>query len=257
MTKMNRTYIEKIFNDYTSAYDAEDPKIRLKIDHTYRVAYLCEIIAKDIGLSDRQVDLAWLMGILHDVGRFEQIRQFNTFSDADSVDHANFGADLLFIDKLLDKFISRQNNEINDTEIKLLETAIRNHSSYRLPECLTEEEVMYCNILRDADKIDIFKVNFDIPLEDIYNVTTEQLVTEFVSEEVKKCFDEGHAVLRNIRKTAVDHLVGHICLMFELVYPISLQITREQGYLNRLLQFESVNEDTRKWFCYMREKLDC
>ena len=35
---------------------------------------------------------------------------------------------------------------------------------------------MYCNILRDADKIDILRVNVETPLEDIYNVTTAELL---------------------------------------------------------------------------------
>ena len=38
-----------------------------------------------------------------------------------------------------------------------------------------------CNILRDADKIDILRVNCDTPLEDIYNVTTKELKKASVS----------------------------------------------------------------------------
>lgn len=257
MAEINREYIKKIFNEYTLAYNVEDTKIKLKIDHTFRVADLCERIAQNIGLSKAQTDLVWLMGMLHDIGRFEQIKRFNTFSDLDSVDHADFGADLLFVDKLIDRFIYSDNVELNRNELKSLEIAIRNHNKYRIEDGLTDEDIVYCNILRDADKIDIFRVNYDIPLEEIYNVTTEQLKSGKVSVEVKKCFDERHAVARNIRKTAVDHLIGHICLLFELIYPISVEITKEQGFFNKLLEFESSNEDTRKWFSYMREKLDC
>ena len=43
---------------------------------------------------------------------------------------------------------------------------------------------MFCNILRDADKVDIFRVNVDTPAEDIYNVTTEELKNSQVSPEV-------------------------------------------------------------------------
>ena len=42
--------------------------------------------------------------MLHDIGRFEQIRRFGTFNDAQSVDHAEFGADLLFKECLIRKF---------------------------------------------------------------------------------------------------------------------------------------------------------
>ncbi|MCR4787294.1 MAG: HD domain-containing protein, partial [Lachnospiraceae bacterium] len=91
---MDREKTEKTFAGYTEGYDSSDPKIKLKIDHTYRVAALCERIANTVPGVD--AELAWLSGMLHDIGRFEQVRRYGTFSDADSVDHAQFGADLLF-----------------------------------------------------------------------------------------------------------------------------------------------------------------
>ena len=66
---------KKAFAEYTAAYNADDPKIKLKIDHTYRVAALCERIAKAAGMCAYDVELAWLSGMLHDVGRFEQIKR--------------------------------------------------------------------------------------------------------------------------------------------------------------------------------------
>lgn len=80
---------------------------------------------------------------------------------------------------------------------------------------------MYCKILRDADKIDILRVNLDTPMEEIYNVTTEELKNSQVTPEVMQAFDEHHAVLRALKKTAIDNAVGHISLTYELEYPMS------------------------------------
>lgn len=44
--KIERERVRETFREYTDAYDATDEKIKLKIDHTYRVAELCERIAK-------------------------------------------------------------------------------------------------------------------------------------------------------------------------------------------------------------------
>lgn len=249
----DRRHITDTFALYVADYNAADPKIKLKIDHTYRVAELCAAIAESLKLAD--VDLVWLMGMLHDIGRFEQIRTYGTFSDADSVDHAMFGADLLFENGLLERFVPSAQQALSEREYRILELSIRNHSRYRLQEELTEEETLFCNILRDADKIDIFRVNYDTPLEKIYNVTTKALREAPVTEKVKQCFREQHAVLRSLKKTPVDHLVGHICLVFELVFPVSRQIVREQGNVDRLLQFESECQETRDWFAYMRENI--
>ena len=202
-------------------------------------------------------DLAWLTGMLHDIGRFEQVRRYNTFSDALSVDHAEFGADLLFKEGLLESFIPdyQKSADITEEELRILELSIRCHSAYRLPQGLSAQEEQYCHILRDADKIDIFRVNWETPMEDIYNVSTEVLKNAEVSEEVKQCFHDRTAVLRPMKKTPVDHLVGHICLIFELQYPISRKIAQDQGYWNKLLAFHSDNPETQAWFDYMNQNL--
>ena len=245
---MDKNGIMKAFDGYVSGYNAADPMIKLKIDHTYRVAALCRQIAD--GLADP--DLAWLCGMLHDIGRFEQVRRWGTFLDAASVDHAALGADLLFEEGLLARFPLDLTAEAR----RILETAIRCHSAYRLPEGLSEPETTYCHILRDADKIDIFRVNCETPLEDIYNVTREALRASPVSEAVKDCFRRRTAVLRALKKTPADYVAAHLCLVFELVYPASRSIAREQGYVDRMLAFESDNPDTRRWFEAMRADLD-
>ena len=78
---IDRERVKNTFAEYTSGYNATDPKIKLKIDHTYRVAELCELIASDLKLDEYETDVAWLTGMLHDVGRFEQIKRYNTYLD--------------------------------------------------------------------------------------------------------------------------------------------------------------------------------
>lgn len=248
MNTLDKETVKQAFASYTENYNASDPKIRLKIDHTYRVADLCERIAETVPSADK--DLAWLSGMLHDVGRFEQVKRYNTFTDAKSVDHAAFGADLLFKDHLIDSF-GAFDKDCKD----VLETAIRNHNRFRIEEDLSDAYRAYCQILRDADKIDIFRVSVETPMEEIYDVPLEELKKAAVSETVKQGFREKRALIRSERKTPADILVGHICLVHELVYPISVKIVREQGYLDQLLQFRSDNKDTDEWFAYMRETL--
>lgn len=258
--KFDRTHVRKVFQTYTDAYDASDEKIKLKIDHTYRVAELCGRIARSEGLPDADVELAWLLGMLHDVGRFEQLRRYGTFNDAASVDHAGLGADILFGDP------AEPEGDVTGGSIRdyilemgeddLIEIAIRVHSAYRIPENLDPRTERLCHILRDADKIDILKVNVEVPLEEIYNTTTEELRNAEVSECVMESFYEHHATLRSIKRTPVDHVVGHISLVYELVFPESLCIVKEQGYLEQLMNFESWNPKTRKQFGELRVEME-
>lgn len=250
--KIQRNFIESTFAEYVSYYNAEDPKVKLKIDHTYRVAALCEQIGESVLESDEQIDVAWLLGMLHDIGRFEQLRRFGTFSDAQSIDHANFGADLLFKDGLLEQYV-----EIADPALRaLIEHAIRQHSAYRIDESLDDVTKTFCKILRDADKIDILKVNHDVPTEEIYNVTTKVLKNDIVSQGVMDNFKLHQATPRAMKQTAVDNIVGHISLVYELEYPISYELVKKQGYLDKLLEFESENETTQKQFAELKEEMN-
>ena len=92
---INKSHVMDIFAEYVSHYNAQDEKVKLKIEHTYRVAGLCERIAVSEKLSQEDISLAWLCGMLHDIGRFEQLKNYGTFIDADSIDHALLGAEIL------------------------------------------------------------------------------------------------------------------------------------------------------------------
>lgn len=280
--KINREHIKKTFQEYTDRYDSANPKIKLKIDHTYRVADLCEQIAQSLELSAAEVDLAWLSGMLHDVGRFEQLRRYNTFSDAQSIDHARFAVELLYDEGLITDYVP----EISTTELvagartwrsmggvneshtsqsedmplsdisQTLRIAIGEHSAYRIQKELDERTRMFCQILRDADKVDIFRVICDTPMEEVYGFQTKDILRSAITPEVMQAFYEHHAVLRKLKKCPADYIVAHGSLTFELVYPESLRIAKEQGYLKQMMSFQSENPDTAEIFEDLRKDLN-
>lgn len=280
--KINREHIKKTFQEYTDRYDSTNPKIKLKIDHTYRVANLCEQIAQSLELSAAEVDLAWLSGMLHDVGRFEQLRRYNTFSDAQSIDHARFAVELLYDEGLITDYVP----EISTTELvadartwrsmggvneshtsqsedmplsdisQTLRIAIGEHSAYRIQKGLDERTRMFCQILRDADKVDIFRVICDTPMEEVYGFQTKDILRSAITPEVMQAFYEHHAVLRKLKKCPADYIVAHGSLTFELVYPESLRIAKEQGYLKQMMSFQSENPDTAEIFEDLRKDLN-
>lgn len=270
---IERRRVLDVFEAYVKKYNIEDEKIRLKAEHTYRVSALCEQIAKSIELSDEDVELAWFLGMLHDIGRFEQVKRYGTFMDAQSVNHAEFGAALLFDEGLIKEFADcsvdenvqkcPESNEgnascLNDEkdDMNLIRDAIAWHSAYRLPETMDERTRMFCDILRDADKVDILRVNVEFSFEDIYNVPLDVLRNCEVADAVMHAVDEQHAVFREWRKTPVDYLVGHICLVYEMVYPETVREVVKQGYLNKLLNFESENEKAQRQFREIRNKME-
>lgn len=243
---IDKEKVKKEFASYISDFDANDGKIKLKIDHTYRVADLCEQIANSIELDEDEVELAWLLGMLHDIGRFKQVREYGTFDDAKSMDHALASTIVLFDEGAIRNYIASE--EYDD----IIYHAVRWHNAFRMPADLPKRVLLFCNLLRDADKVDIFKVNTDISLEIIYGEAAKNAPFEEVTEAVMEDYKKQQCVLRAKKKNSIDHVAGHASLAFELVFPKSLEIACEQGYLKKLLLYPTQNELAKKQFEQMR-----
>lgn len=237
---IRREHVLREFRSYVSDYDISDDKINLKVVHTYKVAENSERIAASLDLSSDDIDLAWLIGMLHDIGRFEQIKRYHTFSDAASIDHAKFGADLLFGEGLIRKFTD--DPEYDD----LIETSIRAHNAYILGEDEDERRLMFCKIIRDADKIDIFRVSGEFPKTVVYGTTDEILAKSEVTDEVVRASLKHETVHRSLKRTPADSIVGHISLVYGIYYPESIKILMEQGYLQKLMDTHNDNPETNR-----------
>ncbi|WP_291289126.1 HD domain-containing protein [Enorma sp.] len=245
---IDRRRAREAFDSYVAAYDATNPRIALKVEHTLRVAELCERIAREAGFTPAGTDLAWLCGLLHDIGRFEQLRRWDTFSDAASTSHAALGVEVLFGSKgdtgvadddgsaagtigIIHRFI-----DPSDELEEVIRAAVGFHSDYRLPEDLDVRTHAICDVVRDADKLDILRVASTDTVETVLNATEDELLASAVSPAIEDAFFEHRTAHYSERVTPVDYLVNLACFAFELVYPTSLEIADEQEYIYRALE---------------------
>ena len=222
------------------------------MSHTLRVASISERIAHSLPLDTDEVDYAWFLGLLHDFGRFEQVRRYGTFVDAVSVDHAELGADLLFQEGLITLFPTAGLAEPWQEEA---EQAVRLHNKLNLPEDLSPEHRLFCEILRDADKADIFRVIAEIPFEKRAG-KSKNLLQDLpeASEEVMRCVYEHRCVPREARHSPFDVLLSHGCMAFELFFPETRRIVAEQGFLEQLLA-DTEKDGRPRWNAREAEQL--
>ena len=73
--------IKNVFDKYACQYNFDEILIKLKYEHSYRVMNICKEIAEDLNLGKEDVELAMVIGLLHDYARFEQWKQFKTFNN--------------------------------------------------------------------------------------------------------------------------------------------------------------------------------
>lgn len=242
----------KAFTEYTANYTYLGEKANLKIRHTIRVAELSRVIATKLGLSYDEANLAFVIGMLHDIGRFEQLKRYNTFVDKDSIDHANLGVDILKNDDFIRKFYTDSKYD------NIVFKSIKNHNKYQI-EDMSEKEEIFAKIIRDADKIDI-----------LYLYTTGEIKlntnNEAFSDDVYNSLMENKSINRNKKKTKADSLAISLGFVFDINYNEALKILEEKNYIKKEIEIykkskniefvEQLNDIDDTINNYIRERLE-
>ena len=239
--KIDMTEAKKVFKEYVKDYNIENPKIRLKVVHIEKVAEIAERIAEKEGLNKEDIKLAELIGLLHDIGRFEQIKQYNTFSDRDSINHGEFGVKILFEEGLIRKFIE------TDEFDEIIKKAILNHNRKEIEEGLNERELLHSKMIRDADKADIYRVLTTDEKKTIYgkeSLENEKITPEVYSDYVNEKYVDYLKV-----KTPVDLLLCHFKYVNDFNFKESKEIVKENKYIEKLYsRFKFNDKETQKQF---------
>ena len=197
------------FEAYLDEYDRADDKIHLKIVHTYGVVDAAEDIARRMGLTEEDVQLAKVIGLLHDIGRFEQLKCYNSFEPG-TMDHAAFGVRILFEERLIRRFVEENKWD------EIIKTAIGHHSDYCLKGITNERELMHAQIIRDADKLDNCRVKLETAIETLLGVTAEQVGMSEITPEVMQQFKNHKSVLLETRKTKMDYWISYLAYFYDI-----------------------------------------
>ena len=134
---------------YAKGFDLKNPEVMARFHHTFRIVEYAKDIARSIGLVPKDINLAMLCALLIDIGRYRQYEMYKTFIDAKSFDHAMEGYNIL----KYNNYIAKYTKDTEEQEIVL--KAVRNHNKYTIEDGLTERELLFAKIARDADKLDI------------------------------------------------------------------------------------------------------
>ena len=211
--------MKEIFDNYVKKYDIDDQKIKGKWEHSYRVMEKAIMLAKKLKLSEEDIYLAEVIGLLHDIGRFEQWTKFKTFVDLKSIDHGDYGCKLLFEDGFIEDF------KIDSKYYKIIEKAIRNHNKPNIEEGLTEQELLQAKIIRDADKLDILYISAFL------GSISYSYSDEPVSKKIEETFWNHGVVYTKDIENANDFVMRTLCFLFDFNYVESLHYMKENDYL--------------------------
>lgn len=254
---MDITYAKKQFENYLDQYDRYDDKIQLKIIHTYGVVDCCRQITERMHLSQEDITLAELIGLLHDIGRFEQIKRFDSF-EANTMDHAAFGVQLLFKKQQIHQFVKSRKWD------SIIQTAIAHHSDFKLEGISDPHTLLHAKIIRDADKLDNCRVKLQDSIETILGVSAIEVGRSEITPTVMDQFKNQQSIFSPSRKTKMDYWLSYLAYFFDIYFQETLEIIQEKNYINRMIdrisyenprtarQMETVRSDLQD---YLKKRL--
>lgn len=219
---------------YMKSFYTDDEEVQrgilIKEKHTGYVTANCIELAKYLKLSPHDTELAEIIGLFHDVGRFYQYQKYKTFNDAQSEDHAELA--LQVIDGL--EFF----NELSKGEFEIVRFAIQNHNKKLIAPTDDERKLLFAKLIRDADKLDIYRV-----LEPYFAQENADKMPNFItgrSPEISPDFVENfvqgeQADYREIR-TNGDRKIVRLMWVYNVNFKWTMKKILERGYIDKIVE---------------------
>ncbi|MFH2122779.1 MAG: HD domain-containing protein [Pseudomonadota bacterium] len=202
----------------------------LKEEHTFRVCAATDRIVSGLGLAENDRRIAMVSALFHDLGRFPQYRQYRTFRDLDSDNHAKLSLWELNRHHILQR--------LDFAERQIISRAIFFHNRLRIPENLDQQTTLHCRLIRDADKVDILRVmveHFQTDESRRNPVITLGLGKEpLVRKEVYRLLFEEKALSYTRLKTINELKVLQMSWVFDVNFRPTLEILKERDAIGKL-----------------------
>ena len=215
------------FQNYLKEYDCEDEKTKLKIVHTYGVVHCVEVLGAKLQLSKEDMELARVIALLHDIGRFEQVKVHNHFDDG-VMDHADYSIHVLFRQRRINEFVQSRRFDL------IIRQAIANHNKYAIAPGLQERTLLHARLIRDADKLDNFRVRLAEKIENlIYEIPSDQLGSYEISDNIYEDYKAHQCILSAKRKTPMDIWVSYLAQIFDVNFKETFQLIKEKDYIHK------------------------
>lgn len=243
------------FNSYVKKFYGEDSvvnqNIKLKERHTLNVAKHSVNIARSLNLTEDEVITAEIIGLFHDIGRFEQFRTYKTFKDFISVNHATLGIKILEENKIL--------KNLDDKREKIIVKAISLHNTIELPSNLNEEEALFCKLIRDADKLDIFRViiEYENERKNNPNPALDNLpFTPGYNKEMLGDIFSNRKISNSSLKNYNDRKLYELSWITDLNFTFSFNYIKEKKVLGILINCLPENEEINEVYKHLEQYIE-
>ena len=237
--------LKKWFNEYTEKFNKgskeKKKNINLKITHSKRVSENMEEIIEDFEMSEYERYLAKIIALYHDIGRFKQYEEYNTFSDYKSDDHGIIGVNVIKENHLI--------NDIKKDYQDIIYKAIKNHNNAKLNlnNFTNDKELFYAKLIRDADKLDIWNIFMKkYKNEDENNYLINLSYNPKISDEIYNKVLNRESIKYNKLKTVNELKLMQMSWVYDINFKKTLEIIEKRNYIKTIYNSMDKSEKADK-----------
>jgi HD superfamily phosphodiesterase len=234
--------ISKVFDNYTHRYDSQDEDIEYKYYHSYRVMDYSKFLADKLNLSKEDRNLSTIIGLFHDIGRFEQDKKYDSYIDTKEFDHGDYGEKILLKEGAIEQL------PVAYEDYPLVGKAVRYHNKYAIGDGLDERELLHAKIVRDADKLDI--IDYMPRNKVILKVYKSNNDSFSIRDSIKEEFFQKKSI--NLKdkesKTENEQVIIILALVFDLNFKYTAQYIKDNGILETFYNSLPNKEKYKEYF---------
>lgn len=260
MNDQQLTHLNKWFDAYAASFYGDDPyvnaNLRLKEDHSIRVCDEMDYLADELDLPDNHRRIARAIALLHDIARFPQFAKYRTYHDPRSVNHCTLAVRILTENKIL--------RPLDPAERQLILKAIEYHGAKEIPDGLDGDMLLFCKLIRDADKLDIYRVmteNYRLHRDDpdSFYLEVELPDEPYYSPQVIDDILSERNVDYTRLKTFNDMKLINLAWVYDVNFIPTLKRIKQKRFLEQVLEFLPDTDDIRKVrqkvFAYLNSRI--
>ena len=257
--KIDKKTLENLknwFSNYVQSFTHEDKyfqeNIALKEKHTLQVCKEILNLGEQLGLNENERRLSEVIALFHDIGRFEQYAKYKTYVDGKSENHAELGVKILKENQVLNMF--------NKSIQTLILRTILYHNRLSIPEGETNTCLFFSKLLRDADKLDIWRV-----VTDYYNQNNGERngILELGLPDTAGFSDKVYQDMLNKRIVDVKHLKNlndfkllQVGWIFDINFVPTFHCIKTRHYIKKIRQVLPESEKIETIFGVIQVYLD-
>lgn len=248
-----RAWFSRFVQTHSSAEELDQQNILLKEEHTHQVCDNARRIAAGLTLDAGAAALAEAIALFHDVGRFPQYRQYRTFQDSCSVNHAALGARVLLEQNVL--------RDLPRREQDLIIRAVTLHNVFTLPAGLDDETLLFAQLVRDADKLDIWRVFVELLGRDPADWPSAAGLglpdaPGYSPEVLASLLERREMVRLTSLRSLNDFKLLQLAWIYDLNFTPSLRMVRDRSIIERLAATMPQDSQARRAVDDLRQYVD-